>query len=100
MLMLITLVHFKTSLRFGMSSSNKGDLITTGIFSFSRNPFFLSLNLYFTGQAMVFPAIVFIGFALMAVAGIHFFILKEEKFLIIFYGESYTSYQKKVRRYF
>jgi protein-S-isoprenylcysteine O-methyltransferase Ste14 len=52
------------------------------------------------GKAMVFAGILFIVVALFAVAGIHFLILKEEKFLIIFYGESYTSYQKKVRRYF
>ncbi len=98
-LMLITLVHFKTSLRFGMNSKNQGKLITTGIFSFSRNPFFLSLNLFFIGQALVFPGILLIAMALMTVAGIHLFIKREEKFMRIHYGNQYNVYMHKVRRY-
>lgn len=99
-LMGITLAHFKTSFRFGLNSNNKGKLITNGIFAYSRNPFFLSLNLYFIGQAFIFPGILFIATALMAATGIHLFILKEEKFLHINYSHHYLNYRKKVRRYF
>ncbi len=99
LLMGITLVHFKTSLRFGLNKNNQGQFITKGIFSLSRNPFFLSLNLYFIGQAMVFPGILFITMALLAVTGIHFFILKEEKFLVNHHQHLYTHYREKVRRY-
>lgn len=98
-LLFITLVHFKNSLRFGMSHNNQGKLVTDGIFSISRNPFFLSLILYFIGQAMIFPGILLIAMALMAVAGIHFFILKEEKFMRMHYGKQYTDYMQNVRRY-
>lgn len=98
-LMLITLVHFKTSLRFGMNSNNQGKLITTGIFSISRNPFFLSLILFFIGQALVFPGILLIAMAGMAVAGIHLFIMREEKFMRMHYRNQYTDYMQKVRRY-
>ncbi len=100
LIMSITLIHFKTSLRFGLNKNNQGKLITEGIFSFSRNPFFLSLDLYFIGQALVFPGILFIAMTLMALTGIHLFILKEEKFLRMHYREIYTDYAKKVRRYF
>ena len=58
----VTLFHFKNSLRFGMDEKNKGRLINTGIFSFSRNPFFLSLDLYFLGVALLLPSLFFIGF--------------------------------------
>lgn len=99
LLMSITLVHFKNSLRFGLNKNNQGKLITTGIFAFSRNPFFLSLDLYFIGQALIFPGILFITITIMAVIGIHLFILKEEKFLHMHYGNLYTAYIQKAGRY-
>jgi protein-S-isoprenylcysteine O-methyltransferase Ste14 len=98
-LMLITLLHFKSSLRFGMSKNNQGELITTGIFSRTRNPFFLSIDLFFIGQAMVFPAPLFIAMAGLAIISIHLFILKEEKFLQVHYPDDYPTYVRKVRRY-
>ena len=97
--MLITLLHFKNSLRFGLNKKNAGELITTGVFAFSRNPFFLSLNMYFLGIALLQPNLFFMGFAILTLVSIHFFILKEEKFIRSVYGEKYLEYLKKVRRY-
>ena len=99
-LLSLTLYHFSESLRFGTNSENLGELITTGVFSISRNPFFVSILLYFVGNAFINPSLFFIVFACLASVGIHFFILKEEKFLRKNYGEKYKSYAKKVRRYF
>ena len=95
----ITLIGFGESLRFGLDKNNKGKLVTKGIFSVSRNPFFLSLDLYFSGIALIFPNIFFIGFAILTIVSIHLFILKEEKFLHRVYGEEYENYSKKVKRY-
>ena len=99
-LMKTTLKHFGNSLRFGMNENNTGKLVTNGIFARSRNPFFLSLLLFFTGTALVFPNLFFLFFAVSSLAGIHFSILKEEKFLQKVYGDEYLAYQQKVRRYF
>ena len=96
----ITLLHFKNSLRFGLDENNQDELITTGIFSLTRNPFFLSLDLYFVGVALILPSLFFISFAVLAIINIHFFILKEEKFLWKVYGDEYQKYMKRVRRYF
>jgi len=98
--MFFTLRHFGKSFRFGMNSENRGKLITQGVFSFSRNPFFTSLQLYFIGNAFLIPNPFFIGFMLAAFFGIHLSILKEEKFMYKNYGEEYKDYAKKVRRYF
>lgn len=97
--MLITLLHFKNSLRFGLNKKNAGELITTGVFAFSRNPFFLSLNFYFLGIALLQPNLFFMGFAILTLVSIHFFILKEEKFIRSVYGDKYLEYLRKVRRY-
>ncbi|MEN8115678.1 MAG: isoprenylcysteine carboxylmethyltransferase family protein [Bacteroidota bacterium] len=99
-LLAVTLIHFNKSLRFGLHKENTGRLITTGIFSLSRNPFFVSLEMWFTGIAFILPTPFFIGLAVLAVIGIHFFILKEEKFMKSNYGHEYLQYAKKVRRYF
>jgi len=99
-IMKITLHHFGTSLRFGLNEKNIGKLVTTGVLSRSRNPFFLSLLLFFTGTALVFPNLFLFTFTGSAFAGIHFSILKEEQFMLRFYGPEYANYKRKVRRYF
>jgi len=96
----ITLLNFGNSLRFGLNKKNNAKLVTTGIFSLSRNPFFLSLEFFFFGISLILPSIFFIVFTLSAFIGIHFFILKEERFLKDNYGEEYLNYQQKTRRYF
>jgi len=98
-LLTFTLIHFKNSLRFGLDEKNRGKLITTGVFAFSRNPFFLSLDIYFVGIAILLPSLFFIGFTVFALVGIHFFILKEEKFMQNVYGAEYLDYRRKVHRY-
>jgi len=95
-----TLRHFGKSLRFGMNTENRGELITNGVFSISRNPFFTALLLHFIGSTLLIPSPFFIGFTLAAIIGIHLFIFKEEKFMLENYGEEYKKYRKKVRRYF
>ena len=96
---MFTLLDFRYSLRFGIDDKNQGELITTGIFSRSRNPFFLSINLYFTGLAIYQTSLFFLVMAGLTLVSIHFFILKEEKFLRKHYGEAYRKYIGKVGRY-
>ena len=96
----ITLMHFKRSLRFGLDENNQGELITSGIFSLTRNPFFVSINAYFAGLALLYPSFLFIAMAVLTVISIHFFILKEEKFLRQHHGDDYHVYSQKVGRYF
>lgn len=99
-LMKITLKDFGNSLRFGMNENNVGKLVKTGVFGRSRNPFFLALLLFFTGTTLIFPNLFFLFFAISALIGIHFSILKEEKFLQKVYGDEYFEYCRIVRRYF
>ncbi|MCK5730776.1 MAG: isoprenylcysteine carboxylmethyltransferase family protein [Draconibacterium sp.] len=96
----LTLQNFNKSLRFGMDSENLGGLITNGVFSISRNPFFISIILYFKGIALIYLSPFFIIFAALTMVSIHSFILKEEKFLQKNYGSEYEEYAKNVRRYF
>ena len=96
----LTLLHFKESLRFGTSNTNQGKLVTDGIFSFSRNPFFVSVILWFAGIFFIYLTVFFLVFLVSSIISIHFFILKEEKFMKGYYGIEYAEYIKRVRRYF
>ena len=78
----------------------KTDLVTTGIYSVSRNPAFLGFDLMYIGILFSFfnwYLCFATGFALV------FFHLQivnvEEDFLIETFGQEYIEYKKKVCRY-
>ncbi|PKN17274.1 MAG: hypothetical protein CVU71_17240 [Deltaproteobacteria bacterium HGW-Deltaproteobacteria-6] len=95
-----SLVSFKTSWRIGIDTVAPGGLITTGVFSVSRNPIFLSMDMYFLGTFLIcsnlFFLLCFIGMA----CGFHFQIRQEEAFLNARYGNHYREYMTQVHRYF
>lgn len=96
----LTLSAMGESMRFGLYENNKGKLIMHGIFSRSRNPFFVSILLLFFGIAFLIPSVFFIVCAICSLVAIHFYILKEERFLRQHYGGNYLNYSLRVRRYF
>lgn len=93
------LTAFGKSWRIGIDTRNPGKLITKGIFSVTRNPVFLYINLYFIGTFLNYSTVFFLLAIIIELAGIHFQILQEEKFLLSYYGKTYREYIKKVRRY-
>jgi protein-S-isoprenylcysteine O-methyltransferase Ste14 len=75
-------------------------LQTSGIYSFSRNPMYLGLLFVYSGLALIFGnwwTIILIPFLIFMI--IKLIILKEEKYLFRAFGESYTNYKNKVRRW-
>ncbi|MBN1798539.1 MAG: isoprenylcysteine carboxylmethyltransferase family protein [Spirochaetales bacterium] len=95
----MALIAFGTSWRVGIDKENAGALRTGGIFSISRNPIFLFIDLFFIGTFFVYNNLLFLIFMVLEVIGIHYQILQEEKFLLSLYGDAYKDYTKKVRRY-
>ncbi|MDR1792908.1 MAG: isoprenylcysteine carboxylmethyltransferase family protein [Bacteroidales bacterium] len=94
------LLSFGKSWRIGIDEKTSNELITTGAFAYSRNPIFLFMDMYFAGIMLVFPNVIIIILALCSFIGIHFQILREEKFLIRKFGNKYIEYQQHTRRYF
>jgi protein-S-isoprenylcysteine O-methyltransferase Ste14 len=99
-LFLWALVSFGRAWRIGIDENNTNELITTGVFKYSRNPIFLFMDLYFCGIMLIYPTLIFMIIALGTIAGIHFQILREEKFLLHKFGAAYTEYRRHTRRYF
>jgi protein-S-isoprenylcysteine O-methyltransferase Ste14 len=84
---------------FGLSSSEKHKLQTKGIFSVSRHPFYLGFILILFSSCLFSPHYINI-LAFMGAWTIHHFIMiREEQYLLGQYGEEYSQYMKKVKRY-
>lgn len=99
LLFIWALISFGNSWRIGIDKDNPGGLITSGVFSFTRNPIFVFIDLYFIGTFFIITNLFFAIFAIAVLAGIHFQILQEEHFLHEHYKSDYKSYAQKVRRY-
>ena len=93
-------VSFGDSWRVGFDVKTPGALVTTGAFALSRNPIYVFLDLWFIGVFLINGTLIFLIFALLAVAILHWQILQEEKFLVRLYGQPYRSYCARTGRYF
>ena len=75
-------------------------LQTTGIYSFTRNPMYLSLLLIYTGIALLAGNWwTLLSVPLLAVLITRFIIRNEEKYLERAFGQTYLDYKLKVRRW-
>jgi protein-S-isoprenylcysteine O-methyltransferase Ste14 len=92
-------VSFGDSWRVGFDVKSPGTLVTTGIFSFTRNPIYLSLDLWFIGTFLINGSLIFLIFALFAVASMHWQIRQEETFLLNLYAQPYLDYCMRTGRY-
>ena len=95
----LTLASFGNSFRVGIDEENPDKLVTTGMFSISRNPIYVCFLLFFTGLFLIHRNIVIITAVILFVLAIHRQVMREEKFLKSHYGEEYEAYCGKVRRY-
>lgn len=85
--------------RAGFSNDQKTELVTNGIYRWSRNPAFLGFDLLYFGCAIAFPNILNITVATLAIVFFHLQIRGEEEFLSNAFGSDYAAYKKTVRRY-
>ena len=75
-------------------------VVTTGAFRFSRNPTYLSLTLLLIGIAFAISSLWVLASVIPAVVATQWgVILREERYLKEKFGEGYSSYASKVRRW-
>lgn len=75
-------------------------IVSDDVFSFSRNPIYLSLTLLYIGFAFLFNSIWSLLLLLPLLAIMIFgVILREEIYLEKKFGDEYLDYKKKVRRW-
>lgn len=96
-----SVVTMRDSWRAGVSKTDKTDLVTNGIYSFSRNPAFFGFDLVYIGVLLMFFNLILFIISVFGVVIFHLQIVNvEEDFLIEAFGEEYINYKKRVCRYF
>lgn len=97
---IVSVLQMKDNWRAGVQREEKTNLITTGIYSISRNPAFLGFELMYIGILLVFFNWYLCCSTIFAVVFFHLQIVNvEEEFLTEAFGEEYLAYKKKVCRY-
>ncbi len=98
-LVLLSLISLGNSFRVGIDTDQPDKLVTAGIFAFSRNPIYVAFGFVLLGQFLVFPSWILLVYM---VAGTGLFqrqVLREEEYLRSHYGQQYSEYSARVRRY-
>jgi protein-S-isoprenylcysteine O-methyltransferase Ste14 len=92
-------ITMRNNWRACFNRSQNTNLVTSGIYSVSRNPAFVGFDLLYLGCAAAFPNMANITAAVIAITLFHIQILGEEKYCAEFFGYEYTAYKAKVMRY-
>lgn len=90
---------FGHSWRIGIDRKSPGSLVTTGIFTWTRNPIYLAFDLLAIAAFLLQGWLIFLVLAVIIVLMIHEQICREERFLSEQYGDAYHNYSARVGRY-
>ena len=96
---LISILCMKDSWRAGIPSKDKTDLVTTGIYRYSRNPAFLGFDFMYVGVLLMYGNLLTLGFSAFAMVMLHLQILQEERYLENTFGADYIAYKQQGFRY-
>ena len=99
LIFLLSVLCMKESWRAGIPDKDKTQLVTTGIYRFSRNPAFLGFDLQYIGVLLMYGNLLTLGFSVFAMVMLHLQILQEERYLSDTFGEPYREYCRHVCRY-
>lgn len=96
---LLSVLCMKDSWRAGIPDKDRTELVTTGIYRYSRNPAFLGFDLMYAGVLLLYGNLLTLGFSVFAMVMLHLQILQEERYLVHAFGAPYQAYCRQVFRY-
>ena len=99
LIFLTSVLCMKDSWRAGIPDRDRTELVTDGIYAFSRNPAFLGFDLQYIGVLLMFCNLLTATFTVFAVSMLHLQILQEERYLTATFGAEYLKYRHQVLRY-
>ena len=99
LIFLISVLCMKDSWRAGIPDRDRTELVTDGIYAFSRNPAFWGFDLQYIGVLLMFCNLLTAAFTVFAVSMLHLQILQEERYLTAAFGPEYLQYRRHVLRY-
>lgn len=96
---LFSLITFGKSFRVGIDEDQPGELVTSGVFSISRNPIYAAFLFILMGIFLIIPNWILLMYLVVGFWFINRQVRREEDSLVKIYGDEYKEYCKKVRRY-
>lgn len=99
LLFLVSVIKMRDSWRAGIPDVDKTELVTNGIYKYSRNPAFLAFDFMYIGVLLLYFNPFSAVFTLFAIIALHLQILQEEKYLATTFGDRYLEYKKHTFRY-
>ena len=99
LIFLASVICMRDSWRAGIPDKDKTELVTGGIYKFSRNPAFLGFDFMYIGVLLMYFNPLTLLFSLFAIVMLHLQILQEEKYLTATFGKKYEEYRNRVFRY-
>lgn len=91
-------ITMKTSWRVGIPEE-KTAIVTTGIYSWSRNPAFVGFDLVYLSACLMFFNIPLVLVSVWAAVMLHMQILQEEVYMQQTFGDEYENYRRHTLRY-
>ena len=92
--------QMSSSWRLEIDSKNKAELITHGLFQYSRNPILLALRLGYFAMFLIIPCPYSLMTFLLGDICFQLQVRKEEQYLQNIYSNQYLLYCSQVRRWF
>ena len=99
LIFLLSVLCMKDSWRAGIPDKDKTELVTDGVYAYSRNPAFLGFDLQYIGVLLMFCNLLTGMFTVFAIVMLHLQILQEERYLTDAFGPEYLEYRHRVFRY-
>lgn len=99
MLTFIAQLQMKNSWRLGIDQNDQIELVTSGLFTISRNPIYLGLGIGFIGFFLIAPSIGSLIFLLLMFYGVSQKIDDEQQFLENKFGKKYEAYKADVNKW-
>ena len=99
LIFLISVLCMKDNWRAGIPANEKTELVTDGIYAYSRNPAFLGFDLQYLGVLLMYCNLLTGMFTVFAILMLHLQILQEERYLTATFGRAYLDYRHRVFRY-
>jgi len=87
------------SWRVGVIEEQQTALVESGIYRYSRNPYFLAYLLMFAAYTVLLQSALLLGLSAIGFILVHSMVLREEKHLAKLHPQAYRKYCQRVPRY-
>ena len=98
LIFLLSVLCMKDSWRAGIPDQEYTELVTSGIYRFSRNPAFLGFDFMYVGVMLMYCNLLTVPLTVFAIVMLHLQILQEERYLDETFGEAYREYKRHTFR--